>query len=78
MPIDRSRLESLLAHVDAAVTTAGCDHTCRATDAWALAHGVDPDRLHDGIQEYGGYCDVEVVMNVDPGSVFEPVRRPRT
>jgi hypothetical protein len=77
MPLDRSQLESLLHHVDAAVVSDGCDHSRRATDAWALQHAVELDPLHEGLQEYGGFCDCEVVMNVDPAAVFEPVRRPR-
>lgn len=77
MPLDRTQLVSLLDHVEAAVASKGCDHTRGATDAWAVQHGVALDRLHDGLDEYGGFCDCEVVMNVHPDAVFEPVRRPR-
>jgi hypothetical protein len=77
MPLDRARLESLLVHVDAAVVSEGCDHTRRATDTWAVQHGVELERLHEGLEEYGGFCDCEVVMNVDPDAVVEPVRQPR-
>jgi hypothetical protein len=77
MPLDRARLESLLDHVDAAVESEGCDHTRRATDAWAVQHGVELDRLHEGLEEYGGFCDCEVVMNVDADAVFQPVRQLR-
>ena len=77
MPLDRAHLQSLLDHVDAAVSSEGCDHTRRATDAWALDHGVELHPLHEGLEEYGGFCDCEVVMNVDPGTVFEAVRQPR-
>ena len=74
LPLDRPQLESLLDHVEAAVDAEGCDHTRRAADAWAEQHGIDLDRLHRGLEEYGGYCDCEVVMNVDPDTVFRPVR----
>jgi hypothetical protein len=77
MPLDRPQLESLLDHVDAAVASRGCDHTRKATDDWATQHGVELSRLHAGLEEYGGFCDCEVVMNVDPAAVFEPVRQPR-
>jgi hypothetical protein len=77
MPLDRAQLESLLDHVDAAVESEGCDHTRRATDAWAVQHGVELDRLHEGLEEYGGFCDCEVVMNVDADAVFQPVRQLR-
>jgi hypothetical protein len=77
MSLDRSQLEALLDHVDAAVEAGGCDHSRRATDAWAGANNVDLQRLHFGLDEYGGYCDCEVLMNVDPDQVFEPVRQQR-
>ena len=77
MPLDRPQLEALLDHVDAAVTASGCDHTPAATDDWAQREGVDLERLHEGLEEYGGFCDCEVVMNVHPDAVFEPVRQPR-
>ena len=75
MPLDRPQLEALLRHVDAALEANHCDHSRAATDAWADAAGVDVARLHAGLEEYGGFCDCEVVMNVDPEYVFEPVRR---
>ncbi len=76
LPLDRGQLESLLEHVDASVLAEGCDHARRATDAWAATWGVDLERLHVGLEEYGGYCDCEVVLNVHPEEVLEPVRMP--
>lgn len=77
MPLDRPQLEALLRHVEAAVERNGCDHSRTSTDAWAVANGVELTRLHVGLEEYGGYCDCEVVMNVHPDVVFEPVREQR-
>jgi hypothetical protein len=77
MPLDRPQLEALLDHVEAAVEADGCDHSRRATDAWATAHRVELAGLHVALEEYGGYCDCEVVMNVHPDEVFEPVRQQR-
>ena len=77
MPLDQAQLESLLDHVDTAVAAQGCDHSRKATDAWATQYGVDLDRLYEGLEEYGGFCDCEVVMNVDPDAIFEPVRQAR-
>jgi uncharacterized protein DUF2695 len=50
--------------------TGGRDRTRRATDAWAARRGIAPDRLHEGLEEYGGSCDCEVVRNVDPAVVL--------
>ncbi|WP_104524549.1 DUF2695 domain-containing protein [Blastococcus atacamensis] len=76
MPLDRPQLESLLEHVDAAVAADGYDHSPRAADDWARQHDVDLDRLHEGLTEFGGYCDCEIVMNVDPEAVFGQIRQP--
>lgn len=76
MPLDAAQLEDLLDHVDGVVLTDGCDHTSRATQAWANRHGIDVDQLRDGLEAYGGFCDCEVVMNVDTDEVFTPPRRP--
>ena len=62
--------------MEVAVDERGCDHSLRATDAWALANGLDLDRLHTGLEEHGGYCECEVALNRDP-DMFEPVRQQR-
>lgn len=77
MPLDRAQLGALLDHVEAAVAADGCDHTLAATVAWARQEGIDLERLHEGLEEYGGYCDCEVVINVDADEVFTPVRTRR-
>jgi hypothetical protein len=71
LPLDRTQLDALREHLDAVIAAGGCDRTHRATDAWAAGHGIALDRLHEGLEEFGGFCDCEVVMNVDPGVVFE-------
>jgi len=75
LPLDRSQLDALREHVEALLGTGGCDQTHRATDSWAARHGIALDRLHEGLEEYGGFCDCEVVMNVDPAVVFAPGRQ---
>ncbi len=71
LPLDRSQLDALREHVEALLESGDCDQTHRATDAWAAGHGIALDRLHEGLEEYGGFCDCEVVMNVDPAVVFD-------
>ncbi|WP_232661892.1 DUF2695 domain-containing protein [Pseudonocardia sp. TRM90224] len=78
MPLDRAQLQALLDHVHAAVALHGCDHTRAATDDWAEHEGIDLERHHEGLEEYGGYCHCEVIMDVDVDvdEVFTPVRMP--
>ncbi len=70
LPLDRTQLDELRDHLDGVIAAGGCDRTHRRTDAWAAGHGIALDRLHEGLEEYGGFCDCEVVMNVDPVVVF--------
>jgi len=45
---------------------AGCDGTHRFTREWASATGHDPDDVFDFVERHGGYCDCEVIFNVEP------------
>ena len=36
---------------------------------WATAQPVDPDRLAESLAEFGGYCDCEVLANVEPEEI---------
>ncbi|WP_147254780.1 DUF2695 domain-containing protein [Pseudonocardia hierapolitana] len=44
-----------------------CDGTLRAAREWAQRAGVDWPRLRRELEENGGYCDCEVVLNVFGG-----------
>ncbi len=70
MPLDRDALAALVTFVDIHVAAEGCDHTWRFTEQWATEHNMSWDRLEEGLDEFGGYCDCEVVMNCDPAQVF--------
>jgi hypothetical protein len=69
MPLDRRELDDLVTFVDAHVAAEGCDHTRRFTDRWAAEHQVSLHRLAEGLEEFGGFCDCEVVMNCGPDEV---------
>lgn len=72
MPLDREQLGNLVGFVDAHVQAEGCDHTRRFTERWAGGHQVSMDRLAEGLAEFGGFCDCEVVMNCEPDQVYGP------
>lgn len=63
------QLEALLDHVEAAVSANKCDHARATTDGWARREGIDLEQLHGGLEEYGGFCDYEVVLNVSVDGV---------
>lgn len=66
LTLDRPALDSLLDHLDEALSDQGCDHSLRFTQAWAEQEGREWEPLADGLREAGGYCDCEVLANVDP------------
>ncbi|MFC4044546.1 DUF2695 domain-containing protein [Dactylosporangium siamense] len=70
MPLDKGELDDLVKFVDARVVAEGCDHTRRFTVQWAAEHQVSLDRLVEGLEEFDGYCDCEVVMNCDPDQIY--------
>ena len=64
--LDRPALDALLDHLDERLSEDGCDHTLRLTQAWAEQESRDWSSLADALREAGGYCDCEVMANVDP------------
>ena len=68
MHLDEQSLNDLLDHLDGRLPAIGCDHTLRETRAWAA--GFDVDAVAASVAEFGGYCDCEVLANVDPEAIF--------
>lgn len=42
-----------------------CDHTLRETVEFLTTRGIDPHRVVPWLQSHGGYCDCEVIYNVE-------------
>ncbi len=42
-----------------------CDHTLRLTKKFAKRHKLDFDALSEVLQQNGGFCDCEVLLNVE-------------
>jgi Protein of unknown function (DUF2695) len=70
MELDEAQLSDLLDYLDDHLAEAGCDHTLRFTEAWANERGIESSTLVRSVQHFGGYCDCEVVANVEPESIF--------
>jgi hypothetical protein len=64
MPISRPHLAELFAHLDGALKE-GCDHTSRFTVAFLRSRGLPEATILPWLQDYGGYCDCEVLANVE-------------
>ncbi|MEV0133433.1 DUF2695 domain-containing protein [Dactylosporangium sp. NPDC050688] len=70
MPLTQPQLTALVVFVDQRVVADDCDHTTRFAERWAEQHGVDWAPLEEGLHEFDGYCDCEIVMNAGPEVVF--------
>jgi len=64
MPISRSQLAEMFEHLDHALVD-GCDHTNRFTLAFLRSNGLAEATVVPWLAEYGGFCDCEVLANVE-------------
>jgi|SRR5690349_5755440 hypothetical protein len=64
MPISKAHLSQLFDHLDSALV-AGCDHSLRFTRAFLRANELPCDSIVPWLGEYGGFCDCEVLANVE-------------
>lgn len=65
LPALKEDLKELIDTVDKRVGDNRCDHTMRHTVDFIRERGMDEERVIAWLHRYGGYCDCEVVMNVD-------------
>jgi hypothetical protein len=70
MLLDEPSLNDLLDRLDVRLQDVPCDHTLRLTRAWADERGLDQDAVAASVAEFGGYCDCEVLANVDPEAIY--------
>ena len=66
LTLDRPALDTLLSYLDERVGAEGCDHSHRLTQQWADQQRRAWEPLAEALRESGGYCDCEVLANVDP------------
>jgi hypothetical protein len=77
LTLDASRVENLISFVDRHVRSDGCDRTHRFTAEWARQESVDWNDLLDILEENGGYCDCEVVLNLPDGTDLQSPPMPK-
>nr|CAS02403.1 putative integron gene cassette protein [uncultured bacterium] len=64
MPISLSDLKRLFDHLEAALAGA-CDHTLRLTRQFLASRQLPEATIAPWLGEYGGFCDCEVLANVE-------------
>lgn len=62
-PLPDAELADLFATVEREGGLTHCDHTLRRCLAWLEAKGLEPGPVISWLQETGGYCDCEVLLN---------------
>lgn len=63
MPLSPEQLESLIDYLDANLKS--CDHTTKLTEIYLQAEKLDKDRVLPWLADHSGYCDCEVLYNLD-------------
>ena len=63
-PLSKEDLKDLLDYLDRPDPPA-CDHTLKDTIHFLTERNLDVDKIVPWLNEYGGYCDCEVIFNVD-------------
>jgi len=65
MPISFKDLAALFDHLDEVFGNEGCDHTPKITKAFLESRNLNTEEILPWLEEYGGYCDCEVLANVE-------------
>lgn len=65
LPLPIGDLKAMFDMLDVEVPKKGCDHTRRLTEAWLRSHGHNVGCVFAWLDTQGGYCDCEVLANVE-------------
>jgi Protein of unknown function (DUF2695) len=64
LPLDAQQRTALVAAVEAGLRREGCDNTLRSAQRWARSAGLHWPPLRSQLEDNGGFCDCEVLLNV--------------
>lgn len=65
MPISLTNLKSLFDYLDERLGVDGCDDTLRITHTFLQSHNLSVADTSEWLAAHGGYCDCEVLANVE-------------
>jgi len=65
MPISIKNLAVLFDHLDGVLGIEGCNHTAKNTMAFLEGQDLDIKKILPWLEEQGGYCDCEILANVE-------------
>ena len=65
MPVTFNDLAGLFDYLDEQLVIEGCNHTPKMTIKYLESRNLKADYILPWLEEYGGYCDCEVLANVE-------------
>ena len=66
LPTDRESFQKLFDYLDAELTDKNCDDTNSLTKTFLLQSNIqNVDEVLEWLAEHGGYCDCEILANVE-------------
>ena len=65
MPISKEDLKDLFDYLDSSLQEEGCDDALTLTEAFLQERHLPVDQTKAWLAQYGGYCDCEVLANVE-------------
>jgi transposase len=71
MPLSRTDLTALFDYLDGALVE-GCDHSLRLTRRFLGSLSISEEAVISWLGEFGGYCDCEVLANVEDAWPSDP------
>jgi hypothetical protein len=65
LPLPVNDLKVMFDMLDVEIPQKGCDHTRRLTEAWLRRCGHDVESVFAWLDTQGGFCDCEILANVE-------------
>jgi Protein of unknown function (DUF2695) len=66
LPATREQIEDLFDYLDVRLKDESCIHNLRFTMQFLMERRLDMPKVMSWLNENGGYCDCEVLQNIEP------------
>ncbi|WP_018478272.1 DUF2695 domain-containing protein [Pontibacter roseus] len=65
LPMSTDQFRELFYYLDEQLQQEGCDDTLSLTESYLDEQGIEYEEVVSWLEENGGYCDCEVIANVE-------------
>lgn len=66
LPATKEQIEDLFDYLDRRLADESCVHNLRFTMQFLMERRLDMPRVMSWLNENGGYCDCEILQNIEP------------